>query len=166
MRDSVKAVWGTFLSVRLLNIAGTIRIWYHTKIFLKQDNLIQALSPWDMIGSFGVRNFMLCKKPQKDVDGGDVKPVAVGIMVLATVMAWKVKLSEGIDKHVSLSSSVGLKASNCGSNAENSSSGNESQENGGGRSLSLEIPQNWKSYALSTILLLFIPSFAASPKEE
>lgn len=44
-----------------------------------------------------------------------------------------IKLSEGIDKHVSISSSVGLKASHCGSNAENSSSGNEFQENDGGR---------------------------------
>ncbi|KAI3811984.1 hypothetical protein L1987_16684 [Smallanthus sonchifolius] len=25
----------------------------------------EALSPWDMIGSFGVRNFMLCKKPRE-----------------------------------------------------------------------------------------------------
>ncbi|GFY96389.1 Superkiller protein [Actinidia chinensis var. chinensis] len=24
----------------------------------------EALSPWETIGSFGVRNFMLCKKPQ------------------------------------------------------------------------------------------------------
>ncbi|CAI9287099.1 unnamed protein product [Lactuca saligna] len=40
-----------------------------------------------------------------------------------------VELSEGMDKHVSVSSSIGLKASNCGSNAENSSSGNECQEN-------------------------------------
>ncbi|XP_019167665.1 PREDICTED: uncharacterized protein At4g22758-like [Ipomoea nil] len=32
----------------------------------------EALSPWDMIGSFGVRNFVLCKKPQSErrVDGG------------------------------------------------------------------------------------------------
>nr|GMD72432.1 senescence-associated protein [Ipomoea batatas] len=32
----------------------------------------EALSPWDNIGSFGVRNFVLCKKPQSErrVDGG------------------------------------------------------------------------------------------------
>ncbi|KAI3723689.1 hypothetical protein L2E82_35445 [Cichorium intybus] len=41
-----------------------------------------APSPRNMIGSFGVRNFMLCKKPQKDVDGGDGKPVAVGIIYM------------------------------------------------------------------------------------
>ncbi|XP_023751106.1 uncharacterized protein LOC111899504 [Lactuca sativa] len=40
-----------------------------------------------------------------------------------------VELSEGMDKHVSVSSSIGLKTSNCGSSAENSSSGNECQEN-------------------------------------
>ncbi|KAL3830780.1 hypothetical protein ACJIZ3_019582 [Penstemon smallii] len=35
----------------------------------------EALSPWTSIGSVGVRNFMLCKKPQteKDVDGGGEK---------------------------------------------------------------------------------------------
>lgn len=42
-----------------------------------------------------------------------------------------VKLSEGIDKHVSVSSSAGLNTSNCGSNAVNSSSGNGCQENDG-----------------------------------
>lgn len=32
----------------------------------------EALSPWDTIGSFGVRNFMLCKKPEveKAIDNG------------------------------------------------------------------------------------------------
>lgn len=29
-------------------------------------NWILALSPWDTIGSHGVRNFMLCKKPQTE----------------------------------------------------------------------------------------------------
>ncbi|CAH1431432.1 unnamed protein product [Lactuca virosa] len=39
----------------------------------------EALSPLKTIGSFGVRNFMLCKKPQAVEEGGDGKPAAVGI---------------------------------------------------------------------------------------
>ncbi|KAL8227603.1 hypothetical protein R6Q57_015187 [Mikania cordata] len=36
----------------------------------------EALKPWETIGLFGVRNFMLCKKPSnKAVDGGDEEPV-------------------------------------------------------------------------------------------
>lgn len=31
----------------------------------------EALSPWDTIGSQGVRNFMLCKKPQPEKMEGD-----------------------------------------------------------------------------------------------
>ncbi|KAI7744883.1 hypothetical protein M8C21_022606, partial [Ambrosia artemisiifolia] len=40
---------------------------------------IAALSPVEAIGSFGVRNFMLCKKPQPVEELGDGKPVTVGI---------------------------------------------------------------------------------------
>jgi len=38
----------------------------------------EALSPWDTIGSFGVRNFMLCKKPGVDkvIDGGKQQDAA------------------------------------------------------------------------------------------
>ncbi|XP_076902979.1 uncharacterized protein At4g22758-like [Bidens hawaiensis] len=40
----------------------------------------EALSPVEAIGSFGIRNFMLCKKPQPMEEvGGDGKPVTVGI---------------------------------------------------------------------------------------
>ncbi|MFS7891874.1 hypothetical protein Hanom_Chr00s000405g01642821 [Helianthus anomalus] len=39
----------------------------------------EALSPVEAIGSFGVRNFMLCKKPQAVEEVGDGKPVTVGI---------------------------------------------------------------------------------------
>ncbi|XP_024991245.1 uncharacterized protein At4g22758-like [Cynara cardunculus var. scolymus] len=39
----------------------------------------EALSPLETIGSFGVRNFMLCKKPQQVEAVGDGKPVTVGI---------------------------------------------------------------------------------------
>ncbi|KAI3696274.1 hypothetical protein L1987_79286 [Smallanthus sonchifolius] len=39
----------------------------------------EASSPVEAIGSFGVRNFMLCKKPQPVEEVGDGKPVTVGI---------------------------------------------------------------------------------------
>jgi hypothetical protein len=40
----------------------------------------EALSPWETIGSLGVRNFMLCKKPSQKVEegGGEGKSVAMG----------------------------------------------------------------------------------------
>ncbi|KAL3654496.1 hypothetical protein CASFOL_004177 [Castilleja foliolosa] len=34
----------------------------------------EALLPWDTIGSFGVRNFCLCKKPQSEKAIDDEKP--------------------------------------------------------------------------------------------
>ncbi|KAG8382744.1 hypothetical protein BUALT_Bualt05G0109100 [Buddleja alternifolia] len=38
----------------------------------------EALSPWETIGSLGVRNFMLCKKPQTDkaIDGEKSPPIS------------------------------------------------------------------------------------------
>nr|GEV91138.1 hypothetical protein [Tanacetum cinerariifolium] len=39
----------------------------------------EALNPLVAIGSFGVRNFMLCKKPQVVEEVGTGKPVTVGI---------------------------------------------------------------------------------------
>lgn len=41
--------------------------------------LIVALSPLETIGSFGVRNFMLCKKPRPVEEDGDGKQVTAGI---------------------------------------------------------------------------------------
>ncbi|KAK3016929.1 hypothetical protein RJ639_006918 [Escallonia herrerae] len=40
--------------------------------------LVAALSPWETIGSLGVRNFMLCKKPQveKTIDDGKTPVMA------------------------------------------------------------------------------------------
>ncbi|MFS8028773.1 hypothetical protein Hanom_Chr16g01514401 [Helianthus anomalus] len=45
------------------------------------QSLMLSLKTWETIGSVGVRNFMLCKKPkaQKVVNDGDGKPVAVGV---------------------------------------------------------------------------------------
>ncbi|KAD2393566.1 hypothetical protein R6Q59_012148 [Mikania micrantha] len=39
----------------------------------------EALSLVEAIGSFGVRNFMLCKRPQPVEDAGNAKPLTVGI---------------------------------------------------------------------------------------
>ncbi|CAH1417020.1 uncharacterized protein At4g22758 [Lactuca sativa] len=61
----------------------------------------EALSPWDMIGSFGVRNFMLCKKPQKEEKGGgDGKPVAVGITRKSSG-SWKAWFNKSLNLKVS-----------------------------------------------------------------
>ncbi|XP_030447827.1 uncharacterized protein LOC115670648 [Syzygium oleosum] len=38
-----------------------------------------ALSPWDMIGSPGARNFLLCKKPKTDVMADDRSSPAAAI---------------------------------------------------------------------------------------
>lgn len=38
-----------------------------------------ALSPWDMIGSPGARNFLLCKKPKTDVVADDRRSPDAGI---------------------------------------------------------------------------------------
>lgn len=45
-----------------------------------------ALGPWDTIGSFGVRNFMLCKKPKPEVDNG--KPDEDGRKGSGSWKAW------------------------------------------------------------------------------
>ncbi|KAL8224400.1 hypothetical protein R6Q57_019874 [Mikania cordata] len=39
----------------------------------------EALNLVEAIGSFGVRNFMLCKKPRPVEDAGNAKPMTVGI---------------------------------------------------------------------------------------
>lgn len=41
--------------------------------------LVSALSPWDMIGSPGARNFLLCKKPKTDVMADDRSSPAAAI---------------------------------------------------------------------------------------
>ncbi|KAI3796129.1 hypothetical protein L1987_38793 [Smallanthus sonchifolius] len=60
----------------------------------------EALKPWETIGSFGVRNFMLCKKPQAAVDGGDKKPVAVG-MPRKRSGSWKAWFNKSLNLKVS-----------------------------------------------------------------
>ncbi|KAG5015225.1 hypothetical protein AAZX31_08G093500 [Glycine max] len=48
-----------------------------------------ALSPWDRIGSHGVRNFMLCKKPEgvADVDG-DASGISRSSRGIGSWKAW------------------------------------------------------------------------------
>ncbi|GER44661.1 hypothetical protein STAS_21563 [Striga asiatica] len=52
----------------------------------------EALSPWETIGSFGLRNFMLCKKPQTENSiGGSVKssaPIAINRKGSGSWRAW------------------------------------------------------------------------------
>ncbi|KAJ0430802.1 hypothetical protein HanHA300_Chr17g0673201 [Helianthus annuus] len=59
----------------------------------------EALKPWERIGSFGVRNFMLCKKPQADGDGE--KPVVVEIP-RKSFGSWKAWFNKSI--HLKISS--------------------------------------------------------------
>ncbi|GJR29530.1 senescence-associated protein [Tanacetum coccineum] len=61
----------------------------------------EALKPWETIGSFGVRNFMLCKKPhQKAVNGvDDKKPVTVGIRKSSG--SWKAWFNKSLNLKVS-----------------------------------------------------------------
>ncbi|KAI3731564.1 hypothetical protein L1987_62753 [Smallanthus sonchifolius] len=57
-----------------------------------------ALKPWEPIGSFGVRNFMLCKKPV--VDGDDEKPVTVEIP-RRSFGSWKAWFNKSLNLKVS-----------------------------------------------------------------
>ncbi|KAI3744379.1 hypothetical protein L1987_57458 [Smallanthus sonchifolius] len=60
----------------------------------------EALKPWETIGSFGVRNFMLSKKPQAAVDGDDKKQVAVG-MPRKSTGSWKAWFNKSLNLKVS-----------------------------------------------------------------
>lgn len=61
----------------------------------------EALGPLEAIGSFGVRNFMLCKKPQAvDEVGEDGKSVTVGITRKNTG-SWKSWFNKSINLKVS-----------------------------------------------------------------
>ncbi|KAI3720126.1 hypothetical protein L6452_21036 [Arctium lappa] len=56
----------------------------------------EALSPWETIGSVGTRNFMLCKKPEKVVEGGD----GVGITRKSSG-SWKAWFNKSLNLKVS-----------------------------------------------------------------
>nr|XP_043625249.1 uncharacterized protein At4g22758-like [Erigeron canadensis] len=62
----------------------------------------EALKPWEMIGSFGVRNFMLCKKPKAHnvVVEDDGKPVSVG-MTRKSSGSWKAWFNKSLNLKVS-----------------------------------------------------------------
>ncbi|XP_076941232.1 uncharacterized protein At4g22758-like [Bidens hawaiensis] len=61
----------------------------------------EALKTWETIGSVGVRNFMLCKKPREVVEGdNDGKPVATGIL-RKSVGGWKAWFNKSLNLKVS-----------------------------------------------------------------
>ncbi|KAJ0683416.1 hypothetical protein HanPI659440_Chr16g0658041 [Helianthus annuus] len=62
----------------------------------------EALKTWETIGSVGVRNFMLCKKPkaQKVVDDDEGKPVAVGVTRKGSG-SWRAWFNKSINLKVS-----------------------------------------------------------------
>lgn len=64
--------------------------------------LCTALNPWETIGSFGVRNFMLSKKLKTMVNGGDDerKPVEVGITRRSSG-SWKAWFNKSLNLKVS-----------------------------------------------------------------
>lgn len=61
----------------------------------------EALKPWETIGSFGARNFMLCKKPhqKEENNGDDQKPVTVGIRKSSG--SWKAWFNKSLNLKVS-----------------------------------------------------------------
>lgn len=48
----------------------------------------EVLSPWESIGSLGVRNFMLCKKPQTEKAIDDEKSQEMSRKGSRSLMAW------------------------------------------------------------------------------
>lgn len=59
-----------------------------------------ALSPWDSIGSFGARNFMLCKKPQP-VKDAEKASVAASIVRKSSSGSWKNWFNRSLSTKVS-----------------------------------------------------------------
>lgn len=59
-----------------------------------------ALSPWDSIGSHGVRNFMLCKKPQKLGDDGKSIPASAEITRKGSG-SWKSWINKSLNLKIS-----------------------------------------------------------------
>ncbi|KAL8112269.1 hypothetical protein AgCh_019826 [Apium graveolens] len=61
----------------------------------------EALSPWETIGSFGVRNFMLCKKPgvDKAIDGG--KQVGDATITRKGAGSWKAWFNKSLNLKIS-----------------------------------------------------------------
>lgn len=61
----------------------------------------EALNPLEAIGSFGVRNFMLCKKPQVVEEVSNAKPVTVGITRKNSGSSWKSWFNKSLNLKVS-----------------------------------------------------------------
>lgn len=60
----------------------------------------EALSPWETIGSLGVRNFMLCKKPAAEKVMDEGKKPAVGISRKGSG-SWKAWFNKSLNLKVS-----------------------------------------------------------------
>ncbi|KAM7463426.1 hypothetical protein LguiA_031547 [Lonicera macranthoides] len=61
----------------------------------------EALSPWETIGSLGVRNFMLCKKPQVENNGDGTdegKSVPIG---RKSSISWKAWFNKSLNLKIS-----------------------------------------------------------------
>lgn len=60
----------------------------------------EALSPWETIGSLGVRNFMLCKKPPA-VEKEVMSPDGAGIARKGSGGSWKAWFNKSLNLKVS-----------------------------------------------------------------
>ncbi|KAK1425698.1 hypothetical protein QVD17_21053 [Tagetes erecta] len=63
----------------------------------------EGLKAWEAIGSYGVRNFMLCKKPHSAVDDdveSDVKSVAASV-ARKSLCSWKTWFNKSLNSKVS-----------------------------------------------------------------
>ncbi|XP_076885791.1 uncharacterized protein At4g22758-like [Bidens hawaiensis] len=61
----------------------------------------EALQPWERIGSFGVRNFMLCKKPEKEASGGDDERPGTVEIPRKSFGSWKAWFNKSLNLKVS-----------------------------------------------------------------
>ncbi|XP_019164944.1 PREDICTED: uncharacterized protein At4g22758 [Ipomoea nil] len=61
----------------------------------------EALSPWDTIGSLGVRNFVLCKKPAEEkATSGDGKQAAEAVAARKSGSIWKTLFNKSLNAKV------------------------------------------------------------------
>ncbi|KAJ4710002.1 Senescence-associated protein [Melia azedarach] len=61
------------------------------------SNAGSALSPWDTIGSHGVRNFMLCKKPQAEKTTEDGRLNAAIVARRGGSGSWKAWINKSLN---------------------------------------------------------------------
>jgi len=63
----------------------------------------EALSPWETIGSLGVRNFMLCKKPQQVENGGGIEDEGKSVTIggRKSSNSWKAWFNKSLNLKIS-----------------------------------------------------------------